>query len=101
MQQRAQIRRLTRRSLLLVLIVIQDLVPFLGNLPVGPLSITTMPITVAVIAALFGPLEGTLAGGVWGGLTFIRAFVYPSSALAPLLFTNPLISSSALSISGA
>ena len=92
MQQRAQIRRLTRRSLLLVLIVIQDLVPFLGNLPVGPLSITTMPITVAVIAALFGPLEGTLAGGVWGGLTFIRAFVYPSSALAPLLFTNPLIS---------
>lgn len=66
MQQRAQIRRLTRRSLLLVLIVIQDLVPFLGNLPVGPLSITTMPITVAVIAALFGPLEGTLAGGVWG-----------------------------------
>ena len=92
MQQRAQIRRLTRRSLLLVLIVIQDLVPFLGNLPVGPLSITTMPITVAVIAALFGPLEGTLAGGVWGGLTFIRAFVYPSSALAPLIFTNPLIS---------
>lgn len=92
MQQRSQIRRLTRRSLLLVLIIVQDLVPFIGNLPLGPLSITTMPITVAVIAALYGPIEGTLAGTVWGILTFIRAFVYPSSALAPLIFTNPLIS---------
>ncbi|HJA73357.1 MAG TPA: ECF transporter S component [Candidatus Limosilactobacillus faecipullorum] len=92
MQQRSQIRRLTRRSLLLVLIIVQDLVPFIGNLPLGPLSITTMPVTVAVIAALFGPIEGTLAGMVWGILTFIRAFVYPSSALAPLIFTNPLIS---------
>ena len=92
MERRAKIRRLTRRSLLLVLIVVQDLVPFLGNLPIGPLSLTTLPVTVAVIAVLFGPVDGTLAGLLWGLLTFVRACVYPSSALAPLVFTNPVIS---------
>lgn len=91
MQQRHQIQVLTRRTLLLVLIVIQDLLP-LGNLPLGPLSITTLPITVAVIAVVFGPRDGTLAGTAWGLLTWLRAFVYPSSPLAPLIFTNPVIS---------
>lgn len=33
-----------------------------------------------------------VVGGVWGLLTWVRAFVYPSSPLAPLIFTNPLIS---------
>lgn len=92
MDRRAKIRRLTRRTMFLVLIILQDLIPFIGNIPIGPLSLTTLPVTVAVIAALFGPLEGCLAGTAWGLLTFIRAFVYPSSALAPLIFTNPLIS---------
>lgn len=90
--QRQQIRTMTRRTLLIVLIVLQDLLPFIGNVPLGPLSITTLPITVAIIAILFGSLEGAIAGGTWGVLTWIRAFVYPSSALAPLIFTNPLIS---------
>ena len=90
--QRQQIHTMTRRTLLIVLIVLQDLLPFIGNVPLGPLSITTLPITVAIIAILFGPLEGAIAGGTWGVLTWIRAFVYPSSALAPLIFTNPLIS---------
>lgn len=91
MQQRQKIHVLTRRTLLLVLIVLQDLLP-VGNLPLGPLSITTMPITVAVIAVVFGPTDGILAGTAWGLLTWVRAFVYPSSPLAPLLFTNPVIS---------
>lgn len=88
---RQQIHRMTRRTLWMVLILLQDFVPFIGNVPVGPLSITTLPITVAVIAILEGPLDGAIAGGIWGILTWIRAFVYPSSALAPLVFTNPLI----------
>lgn len=89
--QRQKIHTMTRRTLLIVLIVLQDLLPFIGNVPIGPLSITTLPITVATIAILFGPLEGAIAGTTWGILTWIRAFVYPSSALAPLIFTNPLI----------
>lgn len=88
---RYRIHTMTRRTLLLVLIVLQDLIPFIGNIPIGPLSITTLPITVSIIAILFGPGEGAIAGGAWGVLTWVRAFVYPSSALAPLIFTNPLI----------
>ncbi|HJF53525.1 MAG TPA: ECF transporter S component [Limosilactobacillus coleohominis] len=90
-RQRQQIHNMTRRTMLIVLIVLQDLLPFIGNLPIGPLSITTLPITVAVVAVLFGPLDGAVVGGAWGVLTWIRAFVYPSSPLAPLIFTNPLI----------
>ena len=92
MKQREQIRRLTVRTLLIVLVVLQDLIPMFGNIPLGPLSITTLPVTVAVVAVVLGPKEGTIIGFVWGLLTWIRAFVYPSSALAPLIFTNPLIS---------
>lgn len=90
-RQRQQIHNMTRRTLLIVLIIIQDFLPFIGNLPIGPLSITTLPITVAVVAILFGPLDGAIVGGAWGSLTWIRAFVYPSSPLAPLIFTNPFI----------
>ena len=92
MRQREQIRRLTVRTLLIVLVVLQDLIPMFGNIPLGPLSITTLPVTVAVVAVVLGPKEGTIVGFVWGSLTWVRAFVYPSSALAPLIFTNPLIS---------
>lgn len=88
---RHKLHTMTRRTILLVLIVLQDFIPFLGNIPIGPLSITTLPITVTVIAILFGTGEGAIAGGGWGILTWVRAFVYPSSALAPLIFTNPLI----------
>lgn len=88
---RQQIHNMTRRSLLIILIIIQDLVPFLGNIPLGPLSVTTLPITVSIIAVVSGPADGAIVGGTWGLLTWIRAFVYPSSPLAPLVFTNPLI----------
>ena len=56
-RQRQQIHNMTRRTMLIVLIVLQDLLPFIGNLPIGPLSITTLPITVAVVAVVFGPLR--------------------------------------------
>lgn len=92
MQNRQQIQRLTTQALLIVIIVLQDLIPMIGNLPLGPLSITTLPITVGVVAVVWGPREGMVVGGVWGLLTWVRAFVYPSSPLAPLIFTNPLIS---------
>ncbi|WP_295732114.1 ECF transporter S component [uncultured Limosilactobacillus sp.] len=89
--QRQQIHQMTRRTLLIVLVIIQDLLPLIGNLPIGPLSITTLPITVAVVAILFGPFDGAIIGSAWGILTWGRALVYPSSPLAPLIFTNPVI----------
>lgn len=90
-RQQYLLRKMTRRTLLMIIILLQDFVPFLGNIPLGPLSITTLPMTITIIAILFGPGEGGFLGGFWGILTWVRAFVYPSSPLAPLIFTNPLI----------
>ena len=92
MKRRQQIQRSTIRSILIAIIILQDFVPFLGNIPVGPLSITTMHVTVIVAAIVVGPVDGAIIGGVWGILTWVRAFVAPSSPLAPLVMVNPLAS---------
>ena len=92
MKRRQQIQRSTIRSILIAIIILQDFVPFLGNIPVGPLSITTMHVTVIIAAIVVGPVDGAIIGGVWGILTWVRAFVAPSSPLAPLVMVNPLAS---------
>lgn len=40
----------------------------------------------------FGTKYGSIIGGIWGVITFIRAFVWPTSPLAAIVFVNPLIS---------
>lgn len=87
-----KIRRITFLSIFVTIIIMQNLVPFLGNIPLGPLSITLMHITVIVAAIVLGPKPGMIIGLVWGLITFIRAFVWPTSPLAAICFTNPLIS---------
>ena len=72
--------------------IVQNLVPILGNIPIGPLSITLIHITVIVAAIVLGPVQGMIVGGIWGMITFIRAFIWPTSPLAVICFTNPLIS---------
>lgn len=84
--------RLAILGVLTAIIIIQTFVPFLGYIPVGPLSLTIIPITVVVAAFVLGPVNGAIVGGIWGMITFIRAFIAPTSPLAPLIFTNPLIS---------
>lgn len=79
-------------GVLTAIVIIQTFIPFLGYIPVGPLSLTIIPITVIIAAFVFGPGNGAIIGGIWGMITFIRAFIAPTSPLAPLLFTNPLIS---------
>ncbi len=84
--------RLAILGVLTAIVIIQTFIPFLGYIPVGPLSLTIIPITVIVAAFVFGPKNGAIVGGIWGLITFIRAFIAPTSPLAPLIFTNPLIS---------
>jgi uncharacterized membrane protein len=91
MTRHQRIRRNTWRAIFMAIIIIQDLVPFFGNIPLGPLSITTLHVTVILAAITLGPGEGAIVGGTWGILTWVRAFVAPSSPLAPLVFTNPLV----------
>lgn len=92
MKRRQQIRRNTIRAIFIAIIILQDFVPFLGNIPLGPLSITTMHVTVIVAAVVLGPVDGAIIGGTWGLLTWVRAFVAPSSPIAPLVMVNPLVS---------
>lgn len=88
-------RKLRHNTLLAIfgtIIIVQNLVPVLGNIPLGPLSITLIHITVIVAAIVLGPVQGMIVGGIWGGITFIRAFIWPTSPLAAICFTNPLVS---------
>ena len=91
MTRHQRIRRNTLRAIFMAIIILQDFVPFFGNIPLGPLSITTLHVTVILAAITLGPGEGAIIGGTWGLLTWIRAFVAPSSPLAPLVVTNPLV----------
>ncbi|WP_290034247.1 ECF transporter S component [Ligilactobacillus cholophilus] len=79
-------------AIFISIIILQNLVPFLGNIPIGPLSITLIHITVITAAIVLGPKDGMLIGAIWGLITWIRAFVWPTSPIAVICFTNPLIS---------
>ena len=92
MQKKNKTYRIVLLGMLAAIIIIQTSVPFLGYIPVGPLSLTIIQITVIITAIVLGPLDGAIIGGVWGLITFVRAFTSPTSVLAPILFTNPLIS---------
>ncbi|WP_346703232.1 ECF transporter S component [Ligilactobacillus agilis] len=78
-------------ALFAAIIIIQNFIPFLGYIPLGPLNLTIIHITVIVIALSMGPLYGGIVGGIWGVITWIRAFVWPTSPLATIVFVNPLI----------
>lgn len=84
--------RLALLGVLTAIIIIQTFVPFLGYIPLGVLNVTIIPVTVIIAAVVLGPKEGAIVGGIWGMVVFIRAFVAPTSPLAPLVFVNPIIS---------
>jgi uncharacterized membrane protein len=84
--------RMVLLGMLSAIIIIQTTVPFLGYIPMGPLSLTIIQITVITAAIVLGTKEGAIVGGIWGIITFIRAFIAPTSIIAPIVFTNPLVS---------
>ncbi|KRN02422.1 hypothetical protein FD13_GL001875 [Levilactobacillus senmaizukei DSM 21775 = NBRC 103853] len=84
--------RLVIDALLMAIVLLQNILPFLGYIPLGPFSMTLIGLTVIIAAIALGPADGLIIGTFWGLITFIRAFTWPSSPVAPLVFTNPLIS---------
>lgn len=89
---RFKIKKMAILAIFISIIILQNLVPFLGNIPIGSLSITLIHITVITAAIVLGPKDGMLIGAIWGLTTWIRAFVWPTSPIAVICFTNPLIS---------
>jgi uncharacterized membrane protein len=84
--------RISILAMFVAIIIIQNFVPLFGYIPLGLLDLTTIHITVIIAAIILGPKDGALVGGAWGLITFIRAFTSPTSPLAPLVFTNPVVS---------
>ncbi|UGB33227.1 ECF transporter S component [Metabacillus sp. B2-18] len=84
--------RMVILGMLSAIIIIQTSIPFLGYIPIGPLSLTIIQVTVIIAAIILGTKEAAIVGGIWGMITFIRAFVAPTSVIAPIVFTNPLVS---------
>ena len=92
MQQANYARKISILALFAAIIIIQNYVPLIGYIPVGPLEITTIHITVIVAAILIGPVDGGIIGGIWGLVDWLRAITVTSSALGNVVMVNPLIS---------
>lgn len=84
-------QRLVLLSMFIAIIIVQSLVPFLGYMTIGVVSITLIQLTVAISAILLGNRAGLMTGFVWGLLSFIRSWTSPSSPLEVLMFHNPFI----------
>ena len=92
MQQANHARKISILALFAAIIIIQNYVPLIDYIPVGPLEITTIHITVIVAAILLGPVDGGIIGGIWGLVDWLRAITVTSSALGNVVMVNPLIS---------
>lgn len=77
-------------SMLIALLMIQTFVPMFGYIPLGPIDVTVVHITVILSAVLFGQRTGLLIGTIWGALSMLRAFMQPTPF--NIVFLNPLIS---------
>ena len=91
MKQTINTKRWTMMAIATAILLIQNFVPFLGNLPLPPLNPTIIHITVIVFTFLLGTRDGMIIGAIWGIIRMIRAFAMPASPLDPLIWTNPMI----------
>lgn len=91
MNTNAKTYRLVIRAALVALIALQTMVPMLGYIPLGFMSLTIIHITVIIAAVLFGPWDGMFVGLVWGLMTMVRAYAAPTTPLDTMIFTNPIV----------
>lgn len=82
--------QMTIIAMLVAILIIQTFVPVLGYIPLGPIDVTIVHITVILSAILFGNKTGVIIGAVWGILSMIRAYTQPTPF--NVVFLNPLIS---------
>lgn len=90
MRKNRNIFSMTIISMLIAILIIQTFVPILGYIPLGPIDVTIVHITVILTAVLFGSKMGLTVGTIWGILSMIRAYTQPTPF--NIVFLNPLIS---------
>ncbi|WP_165815202.1 ECF transporter S component [Levilactobacillus bambusae] len=87
-------------ALFIAIIIIQTIVPFLGYITLGPVSITLLQITTAIAAITLGTRSGVIVGTVWGVIEFVRSWAAPTTPFAALMMHNPFASILARSLVG-
>ncbi len=92
MNSRNKTFRLVLRAILLAIIIVQAMVPWLGFIPLGFISLTIIHITEIIAAVVLGPKDGMVIGLFWGIATIVRAYAMPTTPFDTLVFTNPIIS---------
>lgn len=90
MKKNRNVFQMTIISMLIAILIIQTFVPILGYIPLGPIDVTIVHITVILAAVLFGSKTGLAIGTAWGLLSMLRAYVQPTPF--NIVFLNPLIS---------
>ncbi len=77
-------------AILCILIAVMAFVPYTGYISYGGVNVTTIHIVVAVTSILYGKKGGIATGGIWGIMSFSRAYLYTESS-SPI-FMDPLVS---------
>lgn len=90
MNKKTDVFQLTILSMLLAILIAQTFIPMLGYIPLGPIDVTIVHITVILAAVLFGKKTGSIIGLAWGLLSMLRAYMQPTPF--NVVFLNPLIS---------
>jgi len=86
-----KVKELTQLAMLVALTIILGVIPNIGIIQIGPVSLTILHIPVIIAALLFQVRGGTIVGLVFGLTSW---FVASTRAITPidLLFVNPLVS---------
>jgi len=87
---RKNIREIAFYGVLSAILFVLALVPNIGMIQVGPVSITIMHIPVIIAALLFGVKGGLLMGVLFGVLSWFLALTRAATPI-DLWFQNPLV----------
>lgn len=73
MRRNNKVYALATISIMIAIMLIFGFTP-LGTISTPALTITLMGIPVGIIACVYGPIMGTVAGWIWGSIAIIQAF---------------------------
>lgn len=88
----SKVLKLTQLAILSAIIILMTVVPYLGYISYGWLSITIIHIPVIIGAVVMGPGAGSALGAVWGITCTLKALLAPPSPLDGMIFRNPVVS---------
>lgn len=89
---RQKVRRIAAAGVLSAFAILLSLIPSLGYIPIGPITITTMHIPVIIAALLEGPFIGAVVGLIFGLSSLYTAATIFAGLPTAVFFLNPLVS---------